>query len=327
MKCAKCGYLGFEHVDRCRNCGYDFSLASAPAPELSLRATAPAECLDDLSLIDAALATPRGIAGGELDLDRVFGAPEPAPPALSIRSTEAAQSARPTPYAPPARMAAEPTLFGPPIADDEPLIRRASPPRPPLSVRRATPEVARLRVEQPRVQTLDLALEMAGSAPAPAVTPATRATAQPWLDRGTDMPAEDATVGARILAMAIDLTILAAIDVVVIYFTMQICGINLADLGIVPKGPLFAFLFTQNFGYFIAFTAGGQTLGKMVTGIRVVPNESRSSIDMGRACVRSLVWLVLAVPAGLGFATAFYRRDHRGIHDRFAGTRVVRASA
>ncbi len=27
MKCPKCGYLGFERVDRCRNCGYDFSLS------------------------------------------------------------------------------------------------------------------------------------------------------------------------------------------------------------------------------------------------------------------------------------------------------------
>ena len=29
MKCPKCGYLGFEHVERCRNCGYDFSLTAA----------------------------------------------------------------------------------------------------------------------------------------------------------------------------------------------------------------------------------------------------------------------------------------------------------
>jgi len=27
MKCPKCGYLGFETTDRCRNCQYDFSLA------------------------------------------------------------------------------------------------------------------------------------------------------------------------------------------------------------------------------------------------------------------------------------------------------------
>ena len=29
MKCSKCGYLGFETGDRCRNCGYQFSLADA----------------------------------------------------------------------------------------------------------------------------------------------------------------------------------------------------------------------------------------------------------------------------------------------------------
>ena len=27
MKCPKCEYLGFETGDRCKNCGYDFSLS------------------------------------------------------------------------------------------------------------------------------------------------------------------------------------------------------------------------------------------------------------------------------------------------------------
>ena len=29
MKCPKCSYLGFETGDRCKNCGYDFSLLAA----------------------------------------------------------------------------------------------------------------------------------------------------------------------------------------------------------------------------------------------------------------------------------------------------------
>ena len=33
MKCPKCSYLGFETGDRCKNCGYDFSLLSAPQDE------------------------------------------------------------------------------------------------------------------------------------------------------------------------------------------------------------------------------------------------------------------------------------------------------
>ena len=38
MKCPKCGYLGFETTDRCRNCQYDFSLAPfAIEPELALQ--------------------------------------------------------------------------------------------------------------------------------------------------------------------------------------------------------------------------------------------------------------------------------------------------
>jgi uncharacterized RDD family membrane protein YckC len=77
----------------------------------------------------------------------------------------------------------------------------------------------------------------------------------------------------------------------------------------------------------VAFTIGGQTLGKMAAGIRVVPADAGATLDLGHACLRTLMWLLLAVPAGLGFLTAVISQDHRGLHDRFAGTRVVRASA
>jgi uncharacterized RDD family membrane protein YckC len=141
-----------------------------------------------------------------------------------------------------------------------------------------------------------------------------------------DQDTQDAGVGARLLAVLVDLAILAVIDAVVIYFTMQLCYLTIDDLGLLPKGPLIAFLFVQNGGYLVAFTAGGQTLGKMVAGIRVVP-DAEGPLDLGRAFLRTLMWVALAVPAGLGFLTALFSRDHRGLHDRFAGTRVVRASA
>ena len=131
-------------------------------------------------------------------------------------------------------------------------------------------------------------------------------------------------MGARLAAVVIDVLILSMIDAVVVYFTMQICGITVWELSLLPKGPLVAFLFVQNGGYLVAFTAGGQTLGKMVAGIRVVPAASDASLDLGRAFLRTVMWLVLAVPVGLGFLTALFTSDHRGLHDRFAGTRVVR---
>ena len=298
MKCPKCGYLGFEHVDRCRNCGYDFSLSpSIDLPDLSLRTdTQTLTPLDDLAMLDDA-----GPMSRREPPAFEPHAPERPAPAISTKS--------------------ELPLFG---GDDlDPLIRRPSPPRPPLSVRRATPEVPRLRSEQPRVQSLELDM--------PALAPQTgadqRATDVMWPPTvDAHEPAPDAGLVARLVAALIDVSILGAIDAVVIYFTMQICGITISDLGIVPKGPLLAFLLVLNGGYLVVFTAGGQTLGKMVAGIKVVTAGSGSPLDFGRSALRTFVWLLLAIPAGLGFATALYSSDRRGLHDRVARTRVVRTS-
>lgn len=322
MKCPKCGYLGFERADRCRNCGYDFSLTSpAPEPDFVIRRETEAmNPMVDLSLIDAGSASHAALPMSDIgaDLDGAFGDPEQAPGHVAV----APKSPVAVSEAPRVAPREDLPLFGPPIPDDEPLITRASPPRPPLAVRRATPEVPRQRADQPRTPTFDLALEMANPSPVPIALPAERATAD---SRDSDAAAQDAAVGARFLAVMIDLLILAAIDAAVVYFTMQLCYLTREQLWMLPKGPLIAFLFVQNGGYLVAFTAGGQTLGKMAAGIRVVQSGSDASLDLGHAFLRTLMWIVLALPAGLGFLTALLSHDHRGLHDRFAGTRVVRA--
>jgi uncharacterized RDD family membrane protein YckC len=176
----------------------------------------------------------------------------------------------------------------------------------------------------PRVQALDLLLESDVSTPSDvSAVPPFRATSRAAAASSDDGSPVDAAVAARLVAVAIDLLILAATDLVVLYLTMQICGISPRELGILPKWPLLAFLLVQNGAYLVVFTAGGQTLGKMAMGIKVVPARSHASIDFAHALVRELVWLALAVPAGLGFLTIF-SQGHRGLHDRFAGTRVVR---
>ena len=308
MKCPKCGYLGFEPVNRCRNCGYDFSL-SRPAgdldPDLPIRTEASrVELPADLSLVaDRALLDEKALAGS---------LPRQAGPAAASG---------------PATLTDLP-LFGSRIADDEPLITKPSPPRPPLAVRRATVEVPRLRADQPRMQLFDLTLDADDRSP---VSSAERSPdlkhAVSWAPGDLHERARDAAVSARFVAVVIDLLILTAIDAIVIYFTLQICGVTVDEFGIVPKVPLVAFLLVQNGGYLIAFTMGGQTLGKMAVDIRVVPADSNDTLDVARACVRTAVWVLLAVPAGLGFLTALLSQDRRGLHDRFAGTRVVRASA
>jgi uncharacterized RDD family membrane protein YckC len=321
MKCPKCGYLGFESVDRCRNCGYDFSLTPfVDVLELPLKATpqstevsaghggrAP---LEDLSFLDEAMASESVHFSGQVKSDGQHGGEGDRTPASPSEDLP---------------------LFGAEISDDVPLITRPSAPRPPLAVRRATPDAPRSRSASSRSATLDLDLE--SPVRVTATRGAVRSLESPLRQARTSSgqavasddedALEDATLGARFAAVVTDTLILAAIDAIVVYLTLQICGIGFQDLGILPRAPLLAFLLVQNGGYLVVFTAGGQTLGKMAAGIKVVSSEPRSSLDVGRAFVRELLWLVLAAPAGLGLLTVL-GRDHRGIHDRFAGTRVVR---
>jgi uncharacterized RDD family membrane protein YckC len=268
MKCPKCSYLGFGDLDRCRNCGYEFSLS------------------DTIDLPDLAIRSESGP-----------GEPLPALP-----------------------------LFAPGIGidNDTPLITRPSPPRAPLSVRRSTPDIARLRTTSQRAATLDLDLDGSDDVAPASRRLAVRSESAQSPQVVSDAPA-DAGVSRRLAAAVVDTSILMAIDLAVVYFTMQICSVSPSEFGLLPKVPLTAFLLVQNIGYLLAFTAGGQTLGKMAAGLRIVSAESGTSLDMNRAVKRTVAWLVLAIPAGLGLLSACFSHDHRGLHDRFAGTRVIRA--
>lgn len=128
----------------------------------------------------------------------------------------------------------------------------------------------------------------------------------------------------------IDATLVTSIQAAVIYLTLRLCGLTLAELRVLPPVPLGAFLLLLAGGYFISFTvAGGQTIGKMATGIRVVPIAERdpgnARVTMGSAVLRAAGCLISVLTAGLGYLPAVVSHDHRALHDRLADTRVVRA--
>src|SRR5262245_55689290 len=179
MKCPKCGYLGFETGDRCRNCGYDFSLT-------------PASIDTDLTLNQPANSD-RLVPS--LDLDRLFGAESgPAsPPSGLALSPPLPSLASPSPIQPSSERAessaAVMALAAPPSQesselpfDDGAIVRPPRPARPPLGVRRTTPDVPRTRPRSNRpirfdssgdvqVETLVIAAEEPEAATAPVVVP------------------------------------------------------------------------------------------------------------------------------------------------------------
>jgi uncharacterized RDD family membrane protein YckC len=124
----------------------------------------------------------------------------------------------------------------------------------------------------------------------------------------------------------VDLSVLIVVDAIVVYFTLQICGLSFAELALLPKAPLFSYLAIQDLGYFAAFAAGGQTLGKMVARVQVVVDGTDRAPALSQALFRTLLWMLLALPVGLGLVSVLLDSDKRGLHDRFARTRVVRAT-
>jgi len=314
MKCPKCGYLELDPVERCRHCGYRFSLTTPPvlrSPELPLRSADSADMdpLDDLELIDTAAAPP------------------PATAFDALSSPHASGNGRGSGHARPRAADADSDEPDLPLftsaADDSPLITRASPPRAPLAVRRSTPEVPRLRTERNPIGEVPLP-----GLDRPAIVPRMGADRRPMPRDAAPAVIEDETaapLGRRTLAAIIDVLVLMAIDTAVVYLTLQIGGLSWSDRQILPKGPLLAFLLVQNLGYFVAFAAGGQSLGQMATGVAVVTLDADRPPSLGRALVRTVVWLALVACAGLGLLTIIFDRERRGLHDRAAGTRVARA--
>jgi len=368
VKCPKCHYLGFETGDRCKNCGYDFSLISEPEIsidpdldiDLALRAsddTLPATVQWDDKFVhmDAdALAETAALA--ESPATKEIADPDPEP----LR--DRAVILDPAEAVPHTRVNRRMSSFGATSLfddGDEPLIKLPAAPRAPLAVRR-TPETPRLRavprpVPKPsRPIDASPALDFVEDLPAPVVAAvreggppsqrwpvgsqsdptaadarartATRlATSGARASAAADRAAHPEASGpvARLAAAAIDHVLLAAIDLAVVYFTLRMTGLTMADLSMLPAAPLVAFLLLVTLSYFCAFTAvGGQTIGKMAMRIRVVTAEDEH-VDGALAAKRTLAGIASAATFGLGFLPALVGSDRRALHDRLTRTRVV----
>jgi uncharacterized RDD family membrane protein YckC len=308
LKCPKCGYLGFETGDTCKNCGYDFSLIApapilTPDPDLAIRSDdgqgdAPELWLDRLDRSMDEVSRPYA------KQEHLIGVPE----------------AKPTPQPDPL------PLFNPDDPDDIPLIALPAAPRPPLSVRRnAEPPRLRAVPRSSSVPAASLDFHAEADAEAHPEQPAAAPAAQRAPTKSSSqIPAEPVfeVAGRRLIAALVDHAILLGVDAIVIYFTLRMAGLTQSEWLLLPLVPMAVFLGLLKLSYFSAFTAiGGQTIGKMATGIKVIAESGR--IDSAVAIRRSLAAALSLLPLGIGFLPALVGSDRRALHDRLTGTRVV----
>jgi uncharacterized RDD family membrane protein YckC len=327
VKCPKCNYLGFETGDRCKNCGYDFSLMSEPDPvidsdldiDLAFRAS------DDT--LPASVQWDDNFAhqdGGEAALAE-------SPAMLEIADPGPPPSPEP-PRDPPPRFDRKASFAAVSLFDagDEPLIKLPAAPRAPLAVRR-TPEIPRLRAVPRSVPKPSRPIESSPSLdfveePLPAVAVETVADARARTAARLAARVAHAEVsgpGARLAAAAIDLLLVGAIDLAVVYFTLRMTGLTMGQVSALPAVPLLAFLLLVKLAYVAAFTAvGGQTIGKMAMRLRVVTTDDET-VDGRLAVKRTLAGVASAATLGLGFLPALFGAERRALHDRLTHTRVV----
>jgi uncharacterized RDD family membrane protein YckC len=131
----------------------------------------------------------------------------------------------------------------------------------------------------------------------------------------------------RATAAGVDLLMLGTINAAILWLTLRWCELSLGSIGVLPLLPLAAFLILIDAGYLLLFTAAnGQTVGKMMTGIRVVDvgeDNTPHRVTTAQAALRAICSVASVFALGAGFVPALLGGG-RAFHDRIAHTRVVR---
>jgi uncharacterized RDD family membrane protein YckC len=145
-------------------------------------------------------------------------------------------------------------------------------------------------------------------------------TPSPKALRPVERPARFAE---RLSAAAVDAALLASLFGIVVYFASRAAQVTVPRL--IPSWPFLAgylaFLGLAYAGYFTGTT--GQTLGKIVAGLRVVDAAGHPPGFL-KAFVRAAMGTLGIGLAGLGAVPMLLDPAGRGLHDRLLKTRVVK---
>jgi uncharacterized RDD family membrane protein YckC len=310
MKCPKCGYIGFERAEKCRNCGYDFSLVSDSLSELDLplRRDEPLAAPADF---DFSTGETPGPATAPRSRNSDFDLPAPTPAARELPLLPASPASSPS-MTPALVPTVRPRPATPAPASPSPV-----PVAPPAAV-----APRRQNLSPPRVRAVPAAFDFKEAEPG--LEPETSSERAPSARARSGAAAEPAGSLARAIAGMLDAIILLGVNAAVLYFTLRICRLSVGDILVLPLAPLIAFFMVVDGGYLIAFTAvGGQTIGKMAASLKVISEEGGPVVP-GQAALRAAGYLASFLPAGLGFVPGLFGPSRRALHDRLANTRVVR---
>ena len=139
-----------------------------------------------------------------------------------------------------------------------------------------------------------------------------------------------ASFGARVIAFVIDLVLLESIH----SFLFLLLAINLIQITYIEPLAFLTFIISCLLTFFVRFVFlhmmyftlfhawSGQTIGKMIMGIRVVTNDNEIACP-SVAFLRWSGYILSFVPLAIGFLWAAVDKDQCAWHDRLSQTRVI----
>lgn len=132
-----------------------------------------------------------------------------------------------------------------------------------------------------------------------------------------------ATLDIRLLATAIDYFILFGVYCLLALVAVSFSDqknfkiiLSLSGLALIPPAK---FLYSA----WMESSRRKGTFGKYWLGIKVTDEEGLA-LSFGRAAIRNLSKLLSALPLGLGYLMGFFNKRQQCLHDRIAGTLVIK---
>jgi uncharacterized RDD family membrane protein YckC len=142
------------------------------------------------------------------------------------------------------------------------------------------------------------------------------------------LPGETRPAGfwIRVAAGLVDLALIAIVQRSFALAGRRLWGASIEDAAAFQTSIgfftlVFAALYTA-----VLHAGEGQTIGKMLTGVRVVTVDGER-LPFGAGLLRWFAYFASLLPLGAGFLMAGLRHDKRALHDLLAGSRVERTSA
>jgi uncharacterized RDD family membrane protein YckC len=144
---------------------------------------------------------------------------------------------------------------------------------------------------------------------------------------------DTANFGARAVALVIDFVLIATMHLFLFFLLAgwllnKVIDLELVAILILCSSYLIVFFVSFIFLHIVYFTLfhslSGQTIGKMIMGIRVVTKDNKG-VSPAVAFLRWAGYILSSIPLASGFLWSAVDKEHCAWHDRLAQTRVVSA--